>query len=44
MLSFAVFWADTAAADALGYGISVIIVNLLSNLVLIGLLPICGEV
>ena len=43
MLSFAVFWADTASADALGFGISVIVVNLLSNIILIDMLPICGE-
>ena len=43
-LSFAVFWSDTASADALGYGIGVIIVNLLSNFILIGVLPVCGEV
>ena len=41
MLSFAVFWADTGSADALGYGITVIVVNLLSNIVLIGMLPVC---
>ena len=44
LLSFAVFWSDTASADALGYGVSVVIVNLLANLVLIDLLPACGEV
>ena len=43
LLSFAIFWTDTGSADALGYGISVIIVNLLANLVLIDLLPACGE-
>jgi hypothetical protein len=43
LLSFAVFWTDTHSADALGYGITVIVVNLLGNLVLIQMLPICGE-
>ena len=43
ILSFAVFFSDTASADPLGYGISVIVVNLLGNLVLIELLPVCGE-
>ena len=43
LLSFAVFWTDTESADALGYGISVIVVNLLSTVVIIGLLPVCGE-
>ena len=33
LLSFFVFLTDTASADALGYGIGVIVVNLLSNLV-----------
>ena len=44
LLSFAIFWTDTASADALGYGISVIIVNLLGNIVLLEILPVCGEV
>jgi len=43
LLSFAVFWADTDSADALGYGISVIVVNLLGNIILIEMLPVCGE-
>ena len=30
-LSFAVFWADTASSDSLGYGITVIVVMLLLN-------------
>ena len=42
-ISFAVFWSDTGSSDALGYGIAVIVVNLLGNIVLISLLPICGE-
>ena len=42
-LSFFVFLADTGSADALGYGIGVIVVNLLSNFILVGMLPICGE-
>jgi hypothetical protein len=44
LLSFAVFWTDTGSADALGYGIGVIVVNLLSTVVLMGILPVCGEV
>jgi hypothetical protein len=43
-LSFVIFWAPTAQADALGYGISVIVVTVLSNVVLLEILPICGEV
>ena len=42
-LSFAVFLTDTGSADALGYGIGVIVVNLLSNFILVGMLPSCGE-
>lgn len=42
-LSFAVFWSDSASADALGYGIGVVIINLLSSVVLMELLPRCGE-
>ena len=42
-LSFLVFLTDTASADALGYGVGVIVVNLLSNIILIDMLPICGE-
>ena len=42
-LSFFVFLADTGSADALGYGIGVIVVNLLSNFILVGMLPVCGE-
>lgn len=36
ILSFAVFWAPTKKADALGYGISVVVVTVLSNVVLLG--------
>ena len=43
ILSFVVFWAPPASADALGYGITVIVVVILMQVVLIGLLPICGE-
>ena len=42
-LSFTVFYAPTSMADPLGFGISVIVVSLLGNLVLISILPICGE-
>ena len=44
LLSFAVFWTDTASADALGFGIGIIVVNLLLNLILFGVLPLCSEV
>lgn len=44
ILSFAVFFVPSGAADPLGFGISVIIVALLNNLILINMLPICGEV
>lgn len=44
LLSFAVFFTDTASADALGYGIGVIVVNLLLTNILVGVLPACGEV
>lgn len=43
VLSFCVFLTDTHSADALGFGIGVIVVNLLSNFILIGMLPVCGE-
>lgn len=43
-LSFSVFWTPTEVADPLGFGISVIVVALLGNLVLVSMLPVCGEV
>ena len=43
ILSFVVFWTPTGAADPLGYGVSVVVVNVLSNIVLIDMLPVCGE-
>ena len=43
ILSFAVFWTDTSSADALGFGVGVIVVNLLANVVLLEMLPVCGE-
>ena len=43
ILSFVVFWAPPGAADALGYGITVIVVVMLMQVVLLDLLPICGE-
>jgi hypothetical protein len=39
LLSFAVFWSDTASSDALSYGVTIIVVNLLLNVVLVGALP-----
>ena len=42
-LSFAVFWVDTGSADALGYGINIIVVNLLSSIVLLDMLPVCSS-
>jgi len=44
MLSFVVFWAPSNAGDALGFGITVIVVVILMQVVLIDLLPICGEI
>ena len=43
LLSFTVFWADTSSADALGFGITVIVVVMLLNIVLVGMVPVCGE-
>jgi len=43
ILSFAVFWVDAGVVDPLGYGIGIIIVILLLNVVLIEMLPVCGE-
>lgn len=43
LLSFAVFWTSTESSDSLEYGIGVIVVNLLSHIILVGLLPKCGE-
>ena len=43
LLSFAVFWSETESADPLGYGVTIIVVNLLSNIVLLEMLPVCGE-
>ena len=43
VLSFLVFMTDSVQTDPLGYGIGVIVVVLLQNVVLIGLMPICGE-
>ena len=42
-LSFVVFWAPTAVFNPMQYGISCVIVALLGNIVLVRLLPICGE-
>jgi len=44
MLSFVVFWAPSSSADALGFGITVIVVVILMQVVLIDLLPVCGEI
>jgi len=43
LLAFVVFFAPTDAADALGYGISVIVVVILQRVVLSAFLPVCGE-
>ena len=43
LLSFSVFFTDTASSDPMSYGITVIVVNLLSTLVLVSMLPVCGE-
>mmetsp|Transcript_17534 Transcript_17534/g.44969 ORF Transcript_17534/g.44969 Transcript_17534/m.44969 type:complete len:711 (-) Transcript_17534:131-2263(-) len=42
-LSFTVFWAETSSADPLSFGITVIVVVMLQQLVLIGMLPVCSE-
>jgi hypothetical protein len=44
LLSFLVFWADTGSADALGYGINILVVVILIQLILVGVLPVCNEV
>lgn len=43
LLSFVVFWADTDSSDALSFGVSIIVVNVLLNVVIIHMLPVCGE-
>lgn len=43
MLSFAVFWTDTKSSDPMSYGVTIIVVNLLLNVVLVQMLPVCGE-
>jgi hypothetical protein len=42
-LSFSVFFSDTSSSDSLSFGISVIVVNMLGSVVLLGMLPVCGE-
>jgi nicotinic acetylcholine receptor len=42
-LSFAVFYSDSGIVDPLGYGSAIIIVTILLNVVLIDMLPVCGE-
>ena len=42
-LSFAVFFSDTASSDPLGYGMAIIIVNLLMGAFLTDAVPVCGE-
>jgi len=44
LCAFAVFWSDTSSADALGYGAAMIMANLLSQIALLDMLPICGEI
>jgi hypothetical protein len=42
-LSFSVFWAPSGASDAMSFGVAIIIVTILSNVVLLDIIPICGE-
>ena len=44
LCAFAVFWSDTSSADALGYGAAMIMANILSQIALLDMLPICGEI
>ena len=44
LLSFAVFWSDPSAADSLGYGVNIIVVSVLMQVVVITYLPVCGEI
>jgi hypothetical protein len=43
VLSFAVFFLPPESADALGYGITIIVVVILMQVVMIDFLPICAE-
>ena len=43
LLSFAVFFTQPEACDALAYGITVVLASELMKIVLVGVLPICGE-
>ena len=42
-LSFAVFYIEPEACDALAYGVTVVLANEISKLALVGSIPVCGE-
>ena len=42
-LSFAVFYLEPEACDALAYGVTVVLANEISKLALVGAIPVCGE-
>merc|ERR550514_2502363 len=43
LLAFAVFWMEPEASDALAYGITVVLASELTKIVLVGIIPVCGE-
>ena len=43
ILSFVVFFLPTGEQDALGFGITIIVVVILMHVVMIGMLPVCQE-
>ena len=43
LMSFAVFYTQPEACDALAYGITVVLASELMKIVLVGVLPVCGE-
>ena len=42
-LSFAVFYTEPEACDALAYGVTVVLANEISKIALVGSIPVCGE-
>ena len=43
ILSFAVFWLPSVTADALSYGLTILVVVILMQVVMINMLPVCEE-
>ena len=43
LLSFCVFFAEPEACDSLAYGITVVVISMLNQIVLVGVVPVCGE-